>query len=168
MPRWLLGIALALPMVLVVGVLIAAAVIRDQARAQPGPLPLAGVPAPAAGSADCAHLLSALPDELDGDLARRRLATPAPSGAAAWGDPPVVLRCGVGRPAELTVTARLLDVSGVQFLQLSAAGTSSWLVVDRPVYVVVTMPADAGSGPLQQLAEVITDTLPPREPDLLR
>ncbi|MFN2494351.1 MAG: DUF3515 domain-containing protein [Pseudonocardiaceae bacterium] len=164
MPCRLLGIALALAVALVVGVLIAAAVVRGQARAQPGPLSLAGVPAPAATSADCGRLLAALPDELDGDLARRQLAAPVPSGTAAWGDPPVVLRCGLDRPAELTATSWLLDVSGVAFLQLSQlsdAGITSWVAVDRPVYVVVTMPADAGSGPLQQLAEVISDTLPP-------
>jgi hypothetical protein len=164
MPRWLLGITLALPVVLVVGVLIAAAVIRGRPV---DPLPLAGVPAPGADSADCGHLLTALPDELDGALARRQLAAPAPPGAAAWGDPPVVLRCGLGRPAELTTSARLLGVSGVQFLQLAGTGAASWVAVDRPVYVVVTMSADAGSGPLQQLAEVIADTLPAREPDLL-
>ncbi|MGH3907773.1 MAG: DUF3515 domain-containing protein [Pseudonocardiaceae bacterium] len=176
--RWLLGIALTLPVALIVGVLVAAAVVRSQ---RPGPLPLATVAAPAADSPDCARLLAALPQELDGDgdqsMHRRQVAAPAPAsapaGTAAWGEPPVVLRCGLGRPGALTVTSRLLDVSGVQFLALPASevpdtGAGSWVAVDRPVYVVVTLPPEAGSGPLQQIAGVISQTLPGRAVDVPR
>ncbi|MGH3751768.1 MAG: DUF3515 family protein, partial [Pseudonocardiaceae bacterium] len=62
-PRWLLGIALALPVALVVGVLVAAALVRGHSQ---GPVGLAAGPAPAAGSAGCARLLAALPEKLDG------------------------------------------------------------------------------------------------------
>jgi len=177
--RWLLGTALALPVALVAGVLVAAAVVRGQ---RPGPLRLGEVPAPAAGSAGCVRLLAALPDELSGPdgldrtaqghLQRRQLAGPGlDAGVAAWGEPPVVLRCGLNRPAELTASARLLDVSGVQFLQLAAPepgspGGSSWVAVDRAEYVMVTLPAGSGSGPLQQLAEEITGTMAPQDVEL--
>lgn len=188
-PHWLLGIALVLPMALVVGVLVIAAMVRGR---QPDPLRLAEVPAPAAGTADCDRLLAALPDELDGPeqpngtaeggLGRRQLAGPVSSapgapdavpGAAAWGEPPVVLRCGVDRPAELIAGSRLLDVSGVQFLQLAVRGSDSpavrtWVAVDRSVYVMVILPAGSGSGPLQQLAEKIADTQPRQDVDVLR
>lgn len=167
LPRWPLGIALVLAVALVVGVLIAAALVRDQPL---DPLGLAVVPAPSAQSMDCARLLAALPESLDGGdtgaLQRRNLAAPAPAGAASWGEPPVVLRCGLGRPAELTATSRLLDVSGVQFLELAGLGTSTWVAVDRPVYVVVALPPASGSGPLQQIAAVIAKTLPRREVDV--
>ncbi len=167
LPRWPLGIALALALALVVGVLIAAALVRDQPL---DPLGLAVVPAPSAHSTDCARLLAALPENLDGgdsgDLQRRSLAVPAPAGAAGWGEPPVVLRCGLDRPAELTATSRLLDVSGVQFLELVGLGTSTWVAVDRPVYAVVALPPTSGSGPLQQIAAVIAKTLPRREVDV--
>lgn len=36
----------------------------------------------------------------------------------------------------------------------------SYVAVDRPVYVVVTEPVDSGSGPLQQLSDVIRAALP--------
>jgi hypothetical protein len=167
LPRWPLGIALALAVALVVGVLIAAALVRDQPL---DPLGLAVVPAPSAQSTDCARLLADLPESLDGGdtgaLQRRNLAAPAPAGAAGWGEPPVVLRCGLGRPAELTATSRLLDVSGVQFLELAGLGTSTWVAVDRPVYVVVALSPTSGSGPLQQIAAVIANTLPQREVDV--
>lgn len=168
-PRWPLGIALGLAVALVAGVLIAAAMVRGQPS---DPLGLAVVPAPSAGSADCTRLLTALPDELDGGelgaLERRQLVAPVPAGAAAWGEPPVVLRCGLDRPPDLTATSRLLAVSGVQFLDIARPGTSAWVAVDRPVYVVVDLPPISGSGPLQQLATVIANTLPQREVDVPR
>lgn len=165
--RWPLVIALVLVAALVVGVLLAASLVRNQPL---GPLGLATVPAPAAGSADCARLLAALPDQLDGAalgaLDRRQLRAPAPVGAAAWGEPPVVLRCGLDRPGDLTASSRLLGVSNVQFLDIPGAGTSTWVAVDRPVYVTVALPPNSGSGPLQQLAAVIARTLPQRGLDI--
>jgi hypothetical protein len=103
-------VALALPVLLVVGVLIASQVLGRQADPDPatGPLALAAVPVPAAASADCARLLSGLPGDIntgDGLLPRRALADPVPAGTVAWGgekeasgrpeDQPVVLRCGL-------------------------------------------------------------------------
>ena len=168
-PRWLLGIALALPVALVVGVLVVAAQVRGRPQGLVG---LAGVPAPAAGSADCTRLLAALPEELDGGeqgiLQRRQLAAPAPAGAAAWGEPPVVLRCGLDRPADLTASSRLLAISGVQFFPLPSPGTRTWVAVDRPVYVVVDLPSVTGSGALQQVATVIADTLAQRDVNVSR
>lgn len=166
-PRLLVGTAIALPILLVAAIAVAAAVIRGQGS---GPLPLAAIPAPEAGSAACGRLAAELPDELDagdaGELGRRELAAPAPPGTAAWGDTPVVLRCGLGRPAELTATSRLLDVSGVLFLELTGPGMSSWVAVDRGTYVALTVPDGLGSGPLQQVAGTIAGTLPVQDVDV--
>lgn len=168
-PRWLLGIALALPVALVVGVLIVAAQVRNQPQIALG---LAGVSAPEADSVDCTRLLAALPEELDGGergtLQRRQLAAPAPAGAAGWGEPPVVLRCGLDRPTDLTATSRLLGISGVQFFKLPNPGTSTWVAVDRPVYVVVDLPPATGSGALQQVATVIAETLAQHDVNISR
>ena len=135
-----------------------------------GPLVLPAVPAPAANSAECTALLAALPQRLQSgatQLDRRPLAQPAPPGTAAWGvDPIVILRCGVDRPAELTPTAALLEVSGVRWLHLPGADaanpTSTWVAVDRPVYVALTMPDDAGTGPLQDISAAVRATLAAR------
>ncbi|HET9258168.1 MAG TPA: DUF3515 domain-containing protein [Pseudonocardiaceae bacterium] len=168
-PRWPLAMALALVAALVGGVLLAASMARHRAL---GPLVLAEVPAPAARSAECARLLAALPEELDGAepgaLKRRQLREPAPAGVAGWGEPPVVLRCGLDRPAELTAASRLLAVSGVQFLEIPGPGMSTWVAVDRPVYLVVALPPGGGSGPLQQIATVISRVLPGREVSIPR
>jgi hypothetical protein len=37
----------------------------------------------------------------------------------------------------------------------------TYVAVDRPVYPAVTVPVAAGSGPLQQLSDVIGQSLPP-------
>lgn len=160
--RWPLGVALALVLALVVGVLITASMVRNQAL---GPAGLAVVPAPAADSADCARLLAALPAELDG-AERRQLRAPGPAGAAGWGEPPIVLRCGLDRPADLTATSRLLAVSGVHFLEIPNGDMSTWVAVDRSVYVAVAFPPSSGSGPLQEIATVISGTLPPQGVDI--
>ena len=168
LPRPLLAAAIGLPLVLVIAVLVAAFVVRGTADER-GPLPLPPVPAPQAGSSECARLLAALPSELTsgaGTLPRRQLATPAPPASAAWGAPPVVLRCGLARPAELTQTSQLIEVSGVQWLELPGAGASTWVAVDRPVYVALTLPEGSGSGPLQDVSATVRATLPAREVDV--
>ncbi len=160
-PRWPLVIALVLVVTLVVGVLIAASMVRNQPLP---PLGLAAVPAPAASSAECARLLAGLPGRLDGGelgaLERRQLGAPIPPGTAGWGEPPVVLRCGLDRPPDLTATSRLLAVSGVQFLEIPSHSMSTWVAVDRPVYVAAALPPNSGSGPLQQIAATISRMLP--------
>ena len=114
-------------------------------------------------------MLAALPATLpggDAGLPTRALADPAPPGVRAWAAPsrPVVLRCGLPRPAELTPTSALVVVNGVSWLQLPDdvpdPVQSSWVAVDRSTYVAVTTPSTVGSGPLQAVSDAITATLP--------
>ncbi|NBH07917.1 DUF3515 family protein [Amycolatopsis sp. SID8362] len=131
-----------------------------------GPLPLVPVPAPAAGSPGCTTLLAAVPTELTSNgtsLKVRTLADPAPPATVAWGtDDPLVLRCGLNRPPELTPTAALRLVNKVQWLQVPGEGASTWYVVDREVYAALTVPDSAGTGPLQQISDTIAAKLAPR------
>lgn len=130
-----------------------------------GPVPLVPVDAPQAGSAECTGLTGALPDELpngDDPLRRLPIADPAPAATAAWGTDrgePVVLRCGLSRPPELTSTTVLRKIDDVQWLTVPGAGGRSWYVVDRPVYVAVTVPDGVGPGPLQELSATVTRAL---------
>nr|WP_239029317.1 DUF3515 domain-containing protein [Pseudonocardia acidicola] len=137
--------------------------------AETGPLAVAPVNAPGAGTPECAALLAALPSTLPGDggtLPSRPQAAPAQPGVLAWAASPrpVVLRCGMPRPAELNPTSALLEVNGVRWLQLTDAAPdsalTSYVAVDRPVYVVLTAPNAAGSGPLQVVSDTIRTTLP--------
>ncbi len=134
-----------------------------------GPLALVPVDAPDAGGPRCAALLAALPATLPsdtGDLPERPLADPAPAGSRAWAAAPrpAVLRCGLTRPAELAPDSALLTVNGVSWLRLDDGAPDpvivSYVAVDRPVYVVLTVPTGAGSGPLQVVADAVRTTLP--------
>jgi Protein of unknown function (DUF3515) len=173
-----LRIAAGLVAALVVGVVIASQTIGSDDPAPPppspsstaprtGPLALVGVDAPAAAGPECTDLATALPAELpnaDRPMTRLPLAAPAPKAAAAWGastGEPVVLRCGLTRPAELTRTSSLRKIDKVQWLPVEGDAATTWYVVDRPVYIALTVPAGAGTGPLQEISTTVAKNLKP-------
>jgi hypothetical protein len=131
-----------------------------------GPLALVSIDAPAAGSPECASLVEKLPVGLPSGkdmLPRREIASPAPPATVAWGDAkhdPVVLRCGLPRPNELSATSQLRVISDVQWLQLPGSGSSTWVIVDRGAYIALTVPDDAGTGALQDVSTTVRDLLP--------
>ncbi len=88
----------------------------------------------------CAQLLEALPDVVS-DAVRRDV-DPASEQVAAWGDPPIVLRCGVPLPAEYRRDAQLLDVEGVGWFPVDGEGGTFFTAVDRQPYVEVAVPDD--------------------------
>ncbi len=156
---------------LVVGVVAIGAVLAVSASRKappPAPIAIAGLPSPQAGSPECRALLATLPDRL-GDFRRAQAADPVPAGTAAWrnsdarstGDP-VILRCGLDRPAEFVVGSPLQVVDDVQWFRLEdpSLSRSTWISVDRPVYVALTLPDGSGPGPIQSLSEVIARTMP--------
>jgi len=104
-----------------------------------------------------------LPLELMGEQSRRvKSASPF---AYAWGDPPVVLRCGVPAPKAFVRGAALIQINGVQwFVDTSDPDTTVWTAVDRPVYVEVRLPSSVDSAPVTSLTAQITAALPYREP----
>ncbi|WP_116110809.1 DUF3515 domain-containing protein [Amycolatopsis ruanii] len=162
-PRALLVVAAVVVVVLAAGVAVIGLVVRGSGD-EAGPLALVPVDAPQAGSAGCAQLIPAMPAQLDSKgtaLPRRTIAEPAPEATIAWGSPEsIVLRCGLGKPPELTPTSQLRVVSGVQWLPVEGPGSSTWYVVDRAVYVALTVPDSAGTGPLQQISDTVAATLP--------
>ncbi|MFM1916510.1 MAG: hypothetical protein RJB01_25 [Actinomycetota bacterium] len=96
-------------------------------------------------SSRCEELLAALPITVSGELARET--TPTEFPAAAWGDPPVVLRCGVPRPSGLTPTSSLTAINGVNWLAEPLTNGVLFTSVpedsaDPPLYVSVSVPSD--------------------------
>lgn len=174
--RVTLFVAAGLAAVLVVGVIIASQLLGadDTEQATPttlpprptGPLALVTVDAPDAGTPACTNLTNALPAKLPSNgkqLTRLALAEPAPQAAAAWaGDrgEPVVLRCGLGKPAELQPTSSLRLISEVNWLPIEGDGATTWYTVDRPVYIALTIPEDAGTGVVQEMSETIAKAVP--------
>ncbi len=97
------------------------------------------VPEPdGAGAAACRSLVAALPDVLDG--AQQRAVEPVSDLTAAWGDPPIVLRCGVARPEAYEPTSLVGTYDGVDWLAVEqddgylfyAPGRVTWIEVDVP------------------------------------
>jgi Protein of unknown function (DUF3515) len=158
-PRALLIAAIAVGTAAIVAVLVVAALHRQPHQQQPVAIP--ALPAPQAGSPDCQRLMSALPQEL-GDYRRATPAEPVPPAAAAWqkADDTVVLRCGLDRPADFVVGSPIQIVNAVQWFEVAETGRSTWFAVDRPVYVASTLPQGTGPTPIQQLSDVIAQTLP--------
>ncbi|WP_305092013.1 DUF3515 domain-containing protein [Prescottella sp. R16] len=160
----LIATAVALPVALVIGVVVAAAVANRTPVLEP--VGLGPVEAPAADSPECGTLMAELPEEL-GDYTRAELRDPAPEATAAWqqaeGDP-VVLRCGLPRPPEFDQASALNVVDGVQWFEISGAAqgidASTWYAVDRGVYVAVTIPNGSGPTPLQDASEAVAQVLP--------
>lgn len=174
--RVTLFVAAGIAAVLVVGVIVASRLVGDPesteagptttAPARTGPLALVAVDAPDAGKPACTALVEALPDALPSkgaELKRLELAEPAPPASAAWAGPkgePVVLRCGLAKPAELQQTASLRLISNVNWLPVEGAGAITWYTVDRPVYIALTIPSDTGTGVVQQMSETIAKAVP--------
>lgn len=124
-----------------------------------GPLPavtIAAPPSPApATSAACVKVFAKLPVQL-GTLAPRRTDTDS-SFVAAWGDPAVVIRCGVAKPAVFgtPAAAQLLDVNSVIWQPDPQKSQTVYTTVDRSVYIEVTVPAGADQ-PLPLLASAVS------------
>ena len=160
-PRSVLIAAIGLGVAAIVAVL-AIAVLR-QPPPQVKPVPIVTVPAPKAASPECTALMAALPEQL-GDYRRAPAAEPAPPGAAAWraesDADPVILRCGLDRPAEFVVGAPIQVVEPVQWFELADADRSTWFAVDRPVYIALTLPSGSGPTPIQEISEAIAQTMP--------
>jgi Protein of unknown function (DUF3515) len=155
----------------VAGVAVAAVLAIAATRQSPPqqqPVAIASVPAPQAESPECQALLSALPDDL-GDYRRAPTADPAPEGAAAWqaarDSEPVILRCGLDRPAEFIVGAPIQVVDAVEWFRIADEEAITWFVVDRPVYIALTLPQGSGPTPIQQISEIIAATIPSRPID---
>jgi hypothetical protein len=65
----------------------------------------------AADQAVCQRVVNALPHDLGGQS--RRKTQPAAALGGAWGDPALVVQCGVDAPAGLTRTSQCTVVDGV-------------------------------------------------------
>lgn len=83
---------------------------------------------------------TALPETVRGQS--RRNVDPRSDLTGAWGNPPIVLTCGVPRPPQLQPETTLLTVDGVDwFVQPLTRGTR-FTATGRVAYVQVDVPED--------------------------
>ncbi|MGH3343379.1 MAG: DUF3515 domain-containing protein [Carbonactinosporaceae bacterium] len=126
----------------------------------PGAVPVA-VPRPSGGPAQaCRALHAALPPVVDSQ--DQRDTRPASRGTAAWGDPAIVLRCGVPRPRGLTRTSQLAVVNGVEWYTKRHAGGYRFTSTGRVARVQVTVPGVYAPevNPLVDLAAPVSRAVP--------
>jgi len=159
-PRALLIAAVAVAAGAIIAILVFAAL--RQSPPEQDRVAIAAAPAPKADSAQCRALLDALPDQL-GDYRRAPAADPAPAGAAGWlaapDTEPVILRCGLDRPVAFVVGSPIQAVDAVQWFEVADEGRSTWFVVDRAVYVALTLPAGSGPTPIQEISAAVAKAL---------
>jgi hypothetical protein len=126
-------------------------------------LPVEVPPVTPEADASCPALMSTLPLDLAGE-ASRRVQSDSPY-AYAWGDPAIVLVCGVDRPAGYVVGVSAIQINGVQwFVDTDDPDTTVWTTIDRPVYVQISLPSSVDSAPVTELTPQIAQALPYREP----
>ena len=125
MPRHGSGVALVL-----IGLLLAAC--------QGSTVSVDAYPTTKGSAVDCKGLLSDLPPS----VAHQPRRTVEDRLAGAWGDPPIVLRCGVEKPASLKPTSQCHEVNGVGWL--AERESDGWLftTIGRKLYVSLEVPSD--------------------------
>jgi hypothetical protein len=109
----------------------------------------------------CARVVDRLPTHLDGH--RSRVVEPASPLTHAWGDPPIILRCGVARPSGYSPTSvQTADVNGVLWFQQVGTDAVRWTAVRRDANIELTVPTsyDAQGGLLVELGAAIRATIP--------
>ena len=119
----------------------------------------AAVPSPSATVTElCRNLDRTLPSAVDDQP--RRDPSPASALTAGWGNPAIILRCGVERPAEMSNTeADGVEANGVGWLlEKRDDGSFRFTTTLREAYVEVTIPEDRtaeGLAPLVDLASAV-------------
>jgi hypothetical protein len=116
--------------------------------------------ADAATAEVCADLVAALPDTLLG--AERARVRPDSELTAAWGDPPIGLRCGVERPVTLTSTSYLQEVNGVPWLPQPEDAPTMYTAIGHEAYVELSVPAAHGApaAALSTVSDLIVEHVP--------
>ncbi len=87
----------------------------------------------------CTALASQLPPEVEGE--RQRTTQPQTSTIAAWGSPPITMRCGVDRPPGLTSTSELITINNVDWYPEELSAGYRFTTTGRVANVEVTVPA---------------------------
>ncbi|WP_051735358.1 DUF3515 domain-containing protein [Streptomyces sp. NRRL B-3229] len=124
----------------------------------------AAVPSPGTDVTElCENLDKALPSKVDGQ--DRRDPEPASALTAGWGDPAIILRCGVQRPSKMDdPEADGVEANGVGWLlEKQEDGSFRFTTTLRKAYVEVTIPEKRtgnGMAPLVDLAPAVKKTIP--------
>lgn len=111
---------------------------------------------------DCQALIADAPPRV-ADQDRLDVGNPV---AAAWGDPEIVLRCGVEKPDALKPTSRCFDVNDVGWLAETTADGYLFTTIGRTFHVSVEVPKsyDPAADALADLATSVKKHDPEKDP----
>jgi hypothetical protein len=115
------------------------------------------------GSAlDCAALFGDLPPRI-ADQPRRLVAG---NLAGAWGDPPIILRCGVEKPDALQPNSECHDVDGVGWLAEKQPDGWLFTTIGRRHYLSLEVPSeyDPAADALADVADLVARHVPVVKP----
>lgn len=136
------------------------------AGCSPGQVRVADDPQEPGTSAVCSALIAALPDTVNGQS--RRDPTPDLPNVAVWGDPPILLRCGVPRPVQYAPSAQVFPIDDVAWLPVTGVNGEVFFATGRTVWVRVDVPEDYApeANVLVDLAAALSTvpTTPPTTP----
>ena len=163
-PAWI-ATAIAVPVTVVLAFAFTAGHGGGSGSKTVGPLAVPAFTIPAAALAPCEKVSEKLPITLDAMAPR---AVHGPPFVVAWGDPSVVYRCGVARPADLNADSGsfVLDTGPgasrtVEWFPVRQKNATVWTSIDRAVYLEVTVPSSIqGSDVISTLSGYIATALP--------
>lgn len=105
----------------------------------------------------CEPILTAAPINILGELQRET--TPADAAAIAWGDPPIVLVCGIS--IEVPADAQVVEVDGVAWVAQSTEAGTVFTTLDAVPALQVRVPVDYRPeiDVLSELGDVIANSV---------
>lgn len=114
----------------------------------------------------CRQLRDELPGRVLGQEPRAVSPEDVVTTAAAWGDPAIVLRCGVPRPAALKRSSPCLEIEEVGWFTEERPDGYVFTTIGRPTYVEVRVPGAYApeSGALVDLGRAVKAIVPVDEP----
>ncbi len=105
-------------------------------------------PAPDAADPVCARVMAAAPEEVAGGARRETTA----QSALAWGDPAVVLRCGVASPGPSADCLGVeTDGAVVDWIRTTGSDATTFTAYGRDPSIEVAVPAELAADPAQPL-----------------
>lgn len=151
----LIAALVAIPAVVIIGFIVFAALRPDPTT------PVESYANGASASADCAKLIAALPKSFNG-FGDKQVSGDTVKWPADGDGEPVVLRCDIARPTELSPTSNLQVINPVQwFITDTVEGAGqAYVCVDHRPYVAMWIPVNAGNGPITDVSGIIATTLP--------
>jgi hypothetical protein len=109
----------------------------------------------------CSRLVNYLPAKLDGE--KSRVVRPRSPLVHAWGDPPIVMRCGVPRPAHYEPGSKqTATVDGVDWFEQIGSTAVRWTAIRRSVNLELVVPKsyESQGGFLVELGAAVKQTIP--------